>query len=233
MASNDPLGVPEIQDKRTKPLGLLPKNAQTWALAAVALVMVLVILFSGRNAPKPVPKEPPFPPTIDPNLPRIEDVRQRIDDMANKNRTAQERIATLQAGNGEPSHANAHRTTFILRSATPPVYGGSRLRISRPQSAEELGGPGRTKARIPCSLRLKHCAELPQGRPVKRAGISRRCPAIFGRKLRGWRQSAAVQVPAAPQLAPRGRMPIRTKRSAQRLMPSEKRSLRILTAPVK
>ena len=98
MASNDPLGVPEIQDKRTKPLGLLPKNAQAWTLTAVAFVMVLVIVFSGKSAPKPPTKVPPLPPIVDPNLPGIDDLRNRIDYMANKNRAAQERIAALQAG---------------------------------------------------------------------------------------------------------------------------------------
>src|SRR6266852_9646652 len=98
MAPIDPLGVPDIQDKRTKPSGLLPKNAQAWSLAVVALVMVLVIVFSGRTAPKQGPKDPPLPPIVDPNLPRIDDVRQRIEEMANKNRTERERIAALQAG---------------------------------------------------------------------------------------------------------------------------------------
>ena len=118
----DPLGVPEIQDKRTKPSGLLPKNAQTWAMAALALVMVLIILFSGRSAPKQVSKEPPLPPIVDPNLPRIDDVRKRIDEMADKNRTEQERIAALQsrmAGATVPTPTGA-----FPAATTPSAYGG-------------------------------------------------------------------------------------------------------------
>jgi type IV secretion system protein TrbI len=120
--ANDPLGVPEIQDKRTKPLGLLPKNAQTWAMAGLALVMVLIILFSGRSAPKQVSKEPPLPPIVDPNLPRIDDVRKRIDEMADKNRTEQERIAALQsrmAGAAVPTPTGGSPVATI-----PPAYGG-------------------------------------------------------------------------------------------------------------
>src|SRR5947208_2143007 len=108
--ANDPLGVPEIQDKRIKPSGLLPKNAQTWAMAGLALVMVLIILFSGRSAPKQVSKEQPLPPIVDPNLPRIDDVRKRIDEMADKNRTEQERLAALQssmAGGAVPTPTGA------------------------------------------------------------------------------------------------------------------------------
>ena len=121
--ANDPLGVPEIQDKRTKPSGLLPKNAQTWALAGVALVMVLVIMFSGRSAPKQVPKDPPPPPIVDPNLPRIDDVRKRIDEMANKNRAEQERIAALQAGMASPAMPTPTGQAYPA-AATPPAYGG-------------------------------------------------------------------------------------------------------------
>jgi hypothetical protein len=121
MTPNDPLGVPEIQDKRSKPSGLLPKHAQEWALALLALVMVLVIMFSGRNAPKQPPKEPPPPPGADPNLPRIEEVRRRIEEVASKNRAEQERIADLRTRMVSPALPRAAEQTNPAM-ATPPAY---------------------------------------------------------------------------------------------------------------
>ena len=43
---------PEITSKAPKPPGILPKNAQTWAMAAIAVLMVTVIAFSSGPTPK-------------------------------------------------------------------------------------------------------------------------------------------------------------------------------------
>jgi type IV secretory pathway VirB10-like protein len=123
MSTTDPLGIPQIEDKRTKPSGLLPKNAQNWALVILTLVLVLIILFSGRNESKHAPKDPPPPPTSDPNPMKIDDVRRRIEDMANKNRIKQEDISGLQ-------HAIATQATQApgeqryATTAAPTTYGG-------------------------------------------------------------------------------------------------------------
>jgi type IV secretion system protein TrbI len=45
-----PSGIPEIKDRRPKVTGLLPKNAQTRVLAGLAILMVLVMMFSGRKS---------------------------------------------------------------------------------------------------------------------------------------------------------------------------------------
>lgn len=98
MSTSDPLGVPEIEDKRTKPAGLLPKNAQAWVMVAIAIIMVLVILFSGRTAPKPIPKEQIPPAPSDLSTTRIDEVRRRIEEQANRLRAEQERVKAAQAG---------------------------------------------------------------------------------------------------------------------------------------
>ena len=49
--------VPEVQNKTSKPPGILPKNAQTWIVLGVAVLMILVISFSNAGAPKPKPRE--------------------------------------------------------------------------------------------------------------------------------------------------------------------------------
>ena len=46
---DSPSGIPQVQDKRPKIAGLLPKNAQTRVLAGVSLLMILVMMFSGRK----------------------------------------------------------------------------------------------------------------------------------------------------------------------------------------
>src|SRR5581483_3060379 len=73
-------GIPQVQDKQPKITGLLPKNAQARLLGALALVMVLVILFSGRKTPPahPQPKSAVEMTTVDPNQERIQEFRSRI-----------------------------------------------------------------------------------------------------------------------------------------------------------
>ena len=59
MPDVDPNLVPQVQDKRPKIMGLLPKDAQARVLGGIALVMVVVILFSGQTTPER-PKPHPF-----------------------------------------------------------------------------------------------------------------------------------------------------------------------------
>src|SRR5579862_8286631 len=73
---------PEIKDRVPVIRGLLPKNAQLQFFGAIALVMVLVILFSGHNAPKETGAKslPLGSSTIDPNQTRIQEYRQRLEE---------------------------------------------------------------------------------------------------------------------------------------------------------
>lgn len=49
--------VPEVQNKTSRPPGILPKNAQTWIVLGVAVLMILVISFSNAGGPKPKARE--------------------------------------------------------------------------------------------------------------------------------------------------------------------------------
>jgi type IV secretory pathway VirB10-like protein len=121
MSTTDPYGVPQVEDKRTKPSGLLPRNVQAWVFALITVVMLLVIWFSGKTAPKERPKVSPVPPATDPNPRTIEDLRRRIEEEAKKARREQERLAALQSG-GEAG-ASAPREQIYSRSAMPSSYG--------------------------------------------------------------------------------------------------------------
>src|SRR5260370_14797089 len=56
--------VPQVTDRRRKIEGLLPKNAQARVLGGIALVMVVIIMLSGRNAPRERPAPIPSPTAV-------------------------------------------------------------------------------------------------------------------------------------------------------------------------
>jgi len=83
----DPQTTPagELRDRAVRPTGLLPKNTQTYVILAIAAVMVGAIAFSGGNSPKPAgTMAPKAASVIDPNLSRIQEYRNRIDEQARK-----------------------------------------------------------------------------------------------------------------------------------------------------
>src|SRR5260370_6673111 len=83
--------VPQVTDRRRKIEGLLPKNAQARVLGGIALLMVVIIMLSGRNAPKerPAPVPSPTSAAVNANQERIQAYRTQIEKQARK-LTAQE-----------------------------------------------------------------------------------------------------------------------------------------------
>ena len=98
---NQPI-VNQIQDKRQKPAGILPRNTQAWVLSGLALLMVGVIALSGKNPPK-TRVDPPLQPPLDPNAGRIQEYQKRIEEQARKLRQAEKqsrRMAARAEANG-------------------------------------------------------------------------------------------------------------------------------------
>jgi type IV secretion system protein VirB10 len=81
-----------VERRAPKPPGLLPRNTQTWIFGGIALVMVIIITFSGKKEPKPR-KAPEAPPVVDPSQVRIEEYRARIEEQARKLAAEQAQIA--------------------------------------------------------------------------------------------------------------------------------------------
>jgi type IV secretion system protein VirB10 len=48
-----PISTPRVQDRRSTPQGVLPRRIQTWLMAGLAAVILLIILITGRSAPTP------------------------------------------------------------------------------------------------------------------------------------------------------------------------------------
>ena len=89
--------VPTIQDKSPKPPGLLPKNVQSWLLAGLAVVMVLIMWVTGGKKP-PVPSKaaPPAPlvrPPLEVNEAKIVELQKRIEDLQREQIVAQNDLA--------------------------------------------------------------------------------------------------------------------------------------------
>jgi type IV secretory pathway VirB10-like protein len=92
--ADEPIAVPSVTDKRLTPPGILPRNTQPLVLGAVAVVMVIVIFFSGRSNPKPHASTTPGLATqvLQPNEDKLIGYKRRIDDEARKFKEEQEKL---------------------------------------------------------------------------------------------------------------------------------------------
>src|ERR1019366_3175251 len=96
--SLEPSQVPGVIDKRTAPPGILPRNIQTVALGGLALLMVVVIFFSGRSTPKSHTPTTTGPEVqgVQPSDDKLNEYKRRIDEEARKLKVEQDRLAQSQ-----------------------------------------------------------------------------------------------------------------------------------------
>src|SRR5438093_10111522 len=94
----NPIVAPQVMDTRVPPAGLLPKNMQAWILCSLAAVMVIVIAFSSRNAPKERTTAPPARTAaiVDPNTERIKDYQTRLDEQVRKLQLEQAQLSRTE-----------------------------------------------------------------------------------------------------------------------------------------
>jgi type IV secretion system protein TrbI len=126
--------VPELQNKAPKAPGILPKNAQTWVIVIIALVMMLVIAFSNSGAPKVKPKplnttqqtaSPPSPRQIDQYKAMVDEEarklafeRQRLDQAKNEAQNANAQLPPGQ-GNAYPYPPQTQPAGYNARELSP------------------------------------------------------------------------------------------------------------------
>jgi type IV secretion system protein VirB10 len=110
----------EIRDRSLRPSGLLPKNTQTYVIMAIAVIMVGAIAFSGGNTGKQsANSQPKAAAVIDPNLARIQDYRNRIDEEARKLAAEQAQLEQAKQALGLPAANQA--TAAPAFGGPPPV----------------------------------------------------------------------------------------------------------------
>src|SRR5258708_1909340 len=116
--------VPQVQDKRQNPPGILPRNTQALVLTALALVMVVVIALSGRNAPKEKAVGPIAQvQATNPNAAQIEEYEARLKAEAQRLQVAKEQLMHTQQALGLAPGASAG-------TAVAPGYPAGGLRYS-------------------------------------------------------------------------------------------------------
>jgi type IV secretion system protein VirB10 len=132
MPENDKIQVPEpppsggvVRDRTFKPAGLLPKNTQTYVILGITVVMVGAIAFSGGGMPskKTASNDQKAAAAIDPNLARIQEYRNRIDEQARKLAAEQAQLEQTKQALGLPQTAQAG--TVPNPQMQPMAYGAA------------------------------------------------------------------------------------------------------------
>src|SRR5882762_7896684 len=102
-----------IQDKAPKPPGLLSKNVQSWLLAGLAVLMILIMwLTGGKKPPAPsrsIPRAPVVQAPLEVNEAKIVDLQNRIQELQREQIVAQNALTQqsrlLGAGSQDPQSA--------------------------------------------------------------------------------------------------------------------------------
>jgi type IV secretion system protein TrbI len=142
-----------LQDHRSMPQGVLPRRIQTWLMAGLAAVILLIILITGRSAPTPrsagaLPAAP-VPATAD----RIRSYQRQLEDEQRRQAQLDQQQAAIDTRTNTASKSAAAVTSpetgldeqqrrelrslfadnvaFTRRTAaiTPPANGGPATRI--------------------------------------------------------------------------------------------------------
>src|SRR4030081_2898104 len=97
--------VPTIQDQAPRPPGLLPKHVQSWLLAGLAVLMVLIMWLTGGKKPvtpsKVLPSAPSVLPPLEVNEAKIIEMQKRIEQLQREQSLAQN--ALVQQSRAFPS----------------------------------------------------------------------------------------------------------------------------------
>jgi type IV secretion system protein VirB10 len=127
--------------RNQKPPGILPKNAQTWVIAGLSVVMIAAIAISGNSGSKPKSStvQPRQATVIDPNATRINEYRNRLEEETR-------RLEAEQAQLNQAKHALAvdQRATAAATPTPGTAYVAQqtstddRLSVQRQLEAEKV-----------------------------------------------------------------------------------------------
>ena len=159
--------IPQVRDKRPKIAGLLPQNAQTRVLAGVALLMILVMMFSGRQTSRTKAATPASqaPTALDPNAARIQEYRAHIEDAARQLALEEAQLAQTKQALGvqtPPSTAEPR--------ASGPAYATAPEKNWIELDREKRDYQGLYSSNIALSYRTQEAAALKEIPPSRAEG---------------------------------------------------------------
>jgi type IV secretion system protein VirB10 len=109
----------QVRDKRILPEGVVPKQAQGYVVAGLAVLILLAVMFS-KNHPKPAPKEQASSPTAistDVNQRKIQELEQDLS--ADQRQSQQQALAQKTGAGTSPVGSAAPAGTATPVAATP------------------------------------------------------------------------------------------------------------------
>ena len=119
-----PSPVSAVRDKRKLPEGVVPRQAQGYVIAGLAVLILLAVMFS-KNHAKPVQKETPQPAlsvSTDMNQRKIQELEQDLSaDQRQGQRQGQQQAAAQRAGTASTPNPVQPGGTAQLAQAPPPV----------------------------------------------------------------------------------------------------------------
>jgi len=125
-----PAPTPTVHDKRTLPEGVVPKQAQGYVVAGLAVLILLAVMFS-KNHPKPASKEAassPIAASTDANQRKIQELEQ---DLSADQRQSQQQALAQRAG------TSASPTTAATATNAAQIGGMAPAAQSAPATTTE------------------------------------------------------------------------------------------------
>jgi type IV secretory pathway VirB10-like protein len=119
-APQSPENASGLRDKRVRPGGVVPKQAQGYVVAGLAVLILMAVMFS-KNHAKPAPKDAPLPPPVmstDMNQRKIRELEQ---DLSADQRQSQQQVLAQRAGAGTSPEGSGAQATNMMPVATVPV----------------------------------------------------------------------------------------------------------------
>jgi type IV secretion system protein VirB10 len=203
---------PELRNNAPKAPGIMPKNAQTWTVVAIAAVMILVIAFSSAGVPRPRPKSiiAERQNASPPNQRQVDQYRAMVDEEARKLALERQRLdrakLDLQNTMGSAQLASAGGAAPYEQQ---PVRAASASPERSPEEAQRIALEAERKKReytslfssnVSLTFRKDERQAREQVQVADQDGAAAPLLQAFNAQLKGLAQTAVNSAATTPEL---------------------------------